>query len=692
MGEVYKAEDTRLDRIVAIKILPNADPDLKQRFEREAKAIAALTHPHICTLHDVGHQEGTDYLVLEYLEGETLTDRLKKGALSRDQALEYAIQIADALDKAHRHGITHRDLKPGNVMLTKSGAKLLDFGLAKSAAPAVTTTGLSMLPTMPPAVTAQGMILGTLQYMAPEQLEGKEADARTDIFALGCVLYEMLTGRRAFPGDSHASVIAAILGRDPAPIAKLQPGVTAALDHIVRRTLAKAPDDRFQTARDLLLELKWVAEERPESGTQSTTARPATRERLLTTLLTIASIAALGVAALHFFERVPVKSPGIFDVLLPDDLTFESWSDSPVVSPDGRLVVFSASRAGPRQLWVRPLDSRSFTPLQGTEGGFGPFWSADSRSVAFFAAGKLKRVAAAGGPVVTLCDSETSLYSSGSWNSAGVILLSAAPGVIYRVTEAGGVPQALTKLAPGERDHTMPAFLPDGRRFLYVVSGGRPGLSVASLDGSESTRILDGASMAAYADPGYLLFTTGQTLLAQRFDPQALQLRDAPVPLVADVFWSRFSVSRNGVLAYRPASAPELSRFVWISRDGNRLGVVGGPGPYVQMTLSPSGRKLAIQRREEGNNHDLWLLDLASSVLSRLTSDPADDSDPVWSPDERSIVFSSRRTGILTLFQKDLTTGKEELLLADPPPSGVVVDDWSPDGRFVIMRNLGRAI
>jgi eukaryotic-like serine/threonine-protein kinase len=424
MGEVYRARDTRLDRTVAIKVLSShvaADPSFRQRFEREAKTISSLDHPQICALYDVGNHEGTHFLVMQYLEGETLADRLAKGPLPIGEALKHALEIADALDKAHRQGFVHRDLKPGNVMLTTTGvarqrlpqAKLLDFGLAKALEPprigpsvrdGDAAFGRPEMATRSQAVTVEGTILGTPQYMAPEQLEGKEADARSDIFAFGCVLYEMLTGRRAFAGDSRATVIAAILDRDPPPIAEMQRAVTPALEHIVRRALAKQPDDRFQTARDLLLELKWVAEERPAAGAPLATVRTTRRERLLATLLVIAVAAALGVGALHFFERPGARPSVHFDLPLPSDLTFEDWSEAPMISPDGRVVAFSAARAGTRHLWVRPLESRALTMLQGTDGGAAPFWSADSRSIGFFAAGKLKRVAAAGGPVVTICD------------------------------------------------------------------------------------------------------------------------------------------------------------------------------------------------------------------------------------------------------------------------------------------------
>jgi eukaryotic-like serine/threonine-protein kinase len=710
MGEVYRARDTRLGRTVAIKVLsPHiaADPSFRQRFEREAKAISSLDHPQICALYDIGTHEGTHFLVMQYLEGETLAQRLARGPLPIEQTLAHAMEIADALDQAHRHGFVHRDLKPGNVMLTRRGegrqssahATLLDFGLAKdfkASRVKVTVAGArterkepeTVTVTQSPIETLEGTILGTLQYMAPEQLEGKEADARSDIFAFGCVLYEMLTGRRAFAGDSQADLIAAILDREPAAIPDLRPEVSSGLAHIVSRTLAKAPDDRFQTARDLVLELKWIAEQRPISGVTTAAVPRRIRERVLAGLLVISVAATIGIAVRHFFERPLLRSNTYFDFLLPEELTFDNWVDAPIVSPDGRLLVFAASRSGTRHLWVRPLDSRTLTMLSGTDGASAPFWSADSHSIGFFAKGSINRIKAAGGPVATICDSERiTFFSGGSWSRDGVILFASGGSPIYSVPERGGVPKAVTKLAPGDRDHTLPAFLPDGRRFLYVASGANPGVYVASVEAPLGSLLVDGAAMATYTEPGYLLFTKGQTVFAQRFDARSLHLNGSPVPVVEDTFWNRFSISRNGVLAYRPANATELSQFAWISRNGTRLGSVGDPGRYVQMMLSPSGRKLVIQRHEEGVNEDLWLLDLSTNVPSRLTTDPKEDVSPAWSPNERRLVFSSRRTGILTLFERDLVTGKEEQVLKDPLPTDVFVDDWSPDGRFVTMRS-----
>ena len=696
MGEVYRARDTRLDRTVAIKVLaPHiaSNPAFRQRFEREARTISSLDHPHICPLYDVGEHQGTDFLVMQYLQGETLADRLAKGPLPLDQALKHAIEIADALDKAHQQGVIHRDLKPGNVMLTKNGARLLDFGLAKPSGVTADGGRIEATRTARTPMTAEGTILGTLHYMAPEQLEGKEVDARSDIWSFGCMLYEMLTGRRAFTGDSHASIIAAILDREPPRVHDSHLHTSPALDHIVSRCLAKDPDERWQSARDLLFELKWAPQARMPAGAE-TPARSRTRGPILAALLGVAALGAVAVSVLYLRPHAADRPTTQVDVSLPADLIFENWSDSPVVSPDGRFITFIANRDGMRRLWVRTLDNRTVTPMPGTEGAYGPFWSPDSRSIGFFVAGIIKRVPVTGGPVVTVCDCGAGWgwHATGAWNADGIMLFAYPAGGIYRVAEQGGTPVKVTNLAAGDADHFMPSFLPDGRRFLFMATGTKTGVYMASLDNPEPTRVADEASWALYAEPGYLLFSRGKTLFAQAFDADARRLQGTAVPLVEDLFWGPFSVSRNGIVAYRPTSLVALSQVVWIGRDGKRISLAGDAGLYVQIALSPTGRKLAIVRREEGRNHDLWLLDLTTNVLSRLTSDPRHDSDPAWSPDEKRIAFTSERLGVLTVFQKDLTTGKEEPLIPDPPKPGVVVDDWSPDGRFVIFRNLGRAI
>jgi serine/threonine protein kinase len=412
MGEVYRAKDTRLDRTVAIKILPehlSSNPHRRERFEREARAISALNHPHICTLHDIGHQDGIDYLVMEYVHGETLADRLRKGPLSPEQVLQYAIQIADALNTAHRHSVIHRDLKPGNIMLTKSGAKLLDLGLAKVAETGA-VAGVTVMATQKTPLTGEGTILGTLQYMAPEQLEGKEADARTDLFAFGAVLYEMATGRKAFEGESHASLIAAILEREPPPLSTLQPLAPPALEHVIKICLAKEPEARWQTAHDILVELKWIA----EAGSQAGIPRPMlsrreSRELLPWTLMAVVSLLALVLAVVHFREKPAEVQPVRFLVPLADKVTLRQY-DFPVVSPNGRRLIFSGvDSASKGHLWLHSLDSLTTQSLIVADDAYGPFWSPDSRFVGVFGGGKLMKIDVSGGVPETLCDANFAL-------------------------------------------------------------------------------------------------------------------------------------------------------------------------------------------------------------------------------------------------------------------------------------------
>ena len=467
MGEVYRARDTRLDRMVAVKVLATAfasDQQLRERFEREARSIAALNHPHICTLHDIGHEGDLAFLVMEILDGETLAARLARGALPLEQALRHAIEIAGALDKAHRAGIVHRDLKPGNIMLTKAGAKLLDFGLAKREMPAVAGSGLSVFPTTPPNLTTQGTILGTFQYMAPEQLEGREADARTDIFAFGTVLYEMVTGKKAFEGKSQVGLIGAILERDPAPVSMIQPTSPAALDRVVQRCLAKDPDERWQSAGDLAAQLKWI----DEKGASRIPVRVSASRTWIAVAVVMTLVAmGLGVAAIYFARATGVERVLQFSVLPPDKSIFDAAQPgfTPIVSPDGTRLAFTArDTSGTIQIWVRSLDTLTPRLLQGTDGASYPFWSPDGRSIAFFAEGKLKSVDIGGGPPLTLCDAP--LGRGGSWNREGVILFASLGRPLFRVGSGGGESVAVSKpdLA---RQLLFPSFLPDGRHFIY---------------------------------------------------------------------------------------------------------------------------------------------------------------------------------------------------------------------------------
>ena len=499
MGEVYRAKDTRLGRDVAVKVLPaqlSSSPELRQRLEREAKTISQLSHPHICMLHDVGHQDGTDYLVMEFLEGETLADRLGRGALPVEQALKIGIEIADALDAAHKSGIVHRDLKPGNVMLTKSGVKLLDFGLAKlGAGPAGVVSAVTSLPTAlqeSQPLTTRGTILGTFQYMSPEQLEGREADSRSDIFSFGCVLYEMLTGQKAFTGKSQASLIGSIMTSEPASISSIQPMVPPALDRVVKGCLAKEPEHRWHTAHDVRMQLQWIAEGGSQAGLPApVAARRRSREKLAWGVAAVALLAAAALG-LGFWKRAP-KSPRTvrFEISTPEDVTS---IDTPRISPDGRYLAFNATDAGGKtRVWVRPLNALTAQPLAGTEGATRPFWSPDSRFLGFVAEGKLKKVEVTGGPPQKICDAPTG--SDGTWSSEGVILFDGqANDPIQRVSAAGGTAVPAVKADPARKETSVawPEFLPDGRHFLYMASGQKPEDNVyrmGSIDSKESKTV-----------------------------------------------------------------------------------------------------------------------------------------------------------------------------------------------------------
>ena len=547
MGEVYRARDTRLDRTVAIKVLPQhlADtPEARQRFEREARAVSALNHPHICTLHDVGSQDGTEFLVMEYLEGETLAARLEKGPLPLEQVLKLGVEISDALDKAHRQGIIHRDLKPGNIMLTKSGAKLLDFGLAKAALPLASVATLTAAVTRTTPVTQQGTIVGTFQYMSPEQVEGKEVDARSDIFSFGAVLYEMVTGQRAFQGKSQLSVASAILEKEPAPISTAKPMTPPMMERAVNRCLAKEPDDRWQTARDLELELKWIA----GSGSQSAVAAPVIarnkiRELVAWIVAGVCALAAVTFGVLHW-SHTPEKPRVVRSYVkatLSSGFLFSGQVSGFALSPDGlRLAYVALNANGKGGLWVRPLDSLQAQPLAGTDDASYPFWSPDSRTIGFFAGGKLKRIEASGGPPLTLCDAP--LPRGGSWSQAEEILF--APNLnapLFRVPASGGTATPVTSLdaAKGEVTHRWPQFLPDGRHFLYLA-GSPYGLKenpmnsvvVGSLDSKERKLLMHTHSSATYAS-GHILFLRQNTLMAQPFDAKRLEFTGEAFP-VAD--------------------------------------------------------------------------------------------------------------------------------------------------------------
>jgi len=704
MGEVYKARDTRLERIVAIKVLPEqlaADPQFRQRFELEARAVAALNHPNICTLHDVGEIASPEsraaspisYLVMEFLEGETLADRLKSGPVPLEQAVQYAMQIADALDKAHRAGIVHRDLKPGNVMLTKAGAKLLDFGLAKGGGAVASGSGLSMMPTTPAGLTVQGTILGTFQYMAPEQLEGEQADARTDIFAFGAMLYEMLTGKKAFEGKSHASLISSIMSSKPAAVSTVLPVAPPALDRIIQTCLAKDRNDRFQTAHDLLLQLRWMTEADAAAVVPAVVRghRPS-RERAALVVAALALFVAAGAIVLLLIRRTPERAleSSRFLIHPPDKGAFAADVNAQAVSPDGRQIVFAATGAGGRQkLWVRPIDSLDARPLTGTDEGTVPFWSPDSRSIGFFTNNKLKRVDLAGGAPQSLADASFSL--GGTWNRDGTIVFAPSLGSpLFRVPASGGTPTQVTDLDPKVRDSVQlaPWFLPDGRHFLFTNSVGiaQSAVLVGSLDSKETKRLLTIDSAAVYAPPGFILFARESTLMAQAFDPARLTTSGEPVQIAEQVgrFFSGvgISVSDNGVLLYRPFSTTQ-SELVWVDRAGRRQAVASPAGQYGNVALSPDDKRIAFDRFGPTGN-DVWLLDLQRRTTSRFTFQPPNNNVPLWSPDGRLVAFASSRDGGLDIYQRqsNAASADEPLLKLNGQPI-VFPSDWSADGRYL---------
>jgi Tol biopolymer transport system component len=711
MGEVYRARDTRLDRIVAIKVLPahlSSNPEVRSRFEREARAVSSLNHPHICTLHDIGNQDGIDYLVMEHLEGETLAARLHRGPLPLAELLRCAIEVADALEKAHRQGLIHRDLKPGNVMLTKSGAKLLDFGLAKSLAPAGgpgASGGMTASPTMTSPLTAEGAMVGTFQYMAPEQLEGSEADARSDIFSFGLTLYEMATGKRAFGGKTQASLIASILKEEPQPISALQPVTPPALERLVSTCLAKDPDERRQTMHDVLLELRWIAGAGPQPEIHGApAARTRTRERFLWLFLVLL-LGAAGVALGLARHRTPSLEPRAIRTFVPapdkTSLRSTGFGAGPVViSPDGSRLVFSARKEdGTEPLFVRPLESLVATPLAGTEGASYPFWSPDGRSIGFFADSKLKRIDAAGGPALSLCDALSG--RGGAWNPEGIILFAEAQGSgLFRVPAAGGTPIEVTRLdkARQEGTHRWPQFLPDGRRFIYysrtAVGSETNAIMAGSLDGGDAKVILRTQSDAVYAS-GYLIFMRETTLMAQPFNADDLTLTGDAFPIAEQVQldWSFargvFSTSENGILVYQTGVPSAGSQLTWYDRSGKQTGTLGDKALYTDFSISPDLKKVAVTISEPRvGPPDLWIYVVARNLRTRFTFDAGPDNRPVWSPDSSRVIFSSARAGSFDLYIKsDSGSSNEELLLQaqyDQLP-----ESWSADGRYVAYYNRG---
>ena len=672
MGEVWKARDTRLGRIVAVKV---SQENFPERFELEARAIAALNHPNICTLHDVG----PNYLVMEYIEGTPL-----KGPLPLDQALRYAAQICNALEAAHKKGIIHRDLKPANILLTKSGVKLLDFGLAKLRSRGAVTVDNK---TVTMSLTGKGIILGTLHYMAPEQLEGKDTDERSDIFAVGCVLYELITGKRPFEGTSAASLIAAILEKKPEP---LKPD---GLNRVIEICLAKDPDERWQNAKDVQRAL--------ELNPARAVTRPSSRWG---SPVTWSAAALMGLIAAVFawfwlFRPAPVSVPVRFAVEAPPGVIFNYMITATAVSPDGRFLVFRAGGGtNVPALWLRPLDSLEAHVLSGTEGADFPFWSPDSKSIGFFAQDKLKRIDITGDAPLVLCDVVFGAAAAGgAWNRNGVIVFGDKRG-LFRIPDSGGTPASLfTADDHREGGFGFPQFLPDGRHLLFYVAG-RPemeGVYASSLDRPQTRAlVLKTSSKAIYApavldQPSQIVYVRDRNLLAQRFNSAKLRAEGDPVLLAKDVAelpslrGAAFWLSDTGLLVYRSGLAFERAKLIWRHRDGRRLGEAAPESSYTALRLAPDAKRVAIGRRDTAGPGLIWIVDFSRGVTTRLTSHAQVEARPTWSPDGRYVGFSSSRSGVYQIFRIEPNGLRAEEQLTDGPLDKYLCD-WSRDGKYLL--------
>ena len=701
MGEVYRANDTRLDRTVAIKILPthlSASPEFKHRFEREARTVSSLNHPHICHLYDVGSQDGTDFLVMEFLDGETLADRLRRGALPFSELLKIGMEVAEALEIAHRAGIVHRDLKPGNIMLTKAGTKLMDFGLAKPATLGAAGSGSAPLlsaartmsgPTPVSPLTVAGSVVGTIQYMSPEQIEGKEADARSDIFAFGAVLYEMAMGKRAFEGKSQISVASAILEKDPAPIGASKPSTPPAFDYLVTACLAKDREERFQSAHDVRLQLKGIAQSPPPAATTAATTKVQSSTTIAPrTLLAAAALLLVAAAAVFYFsQRGNASAPSVRAYIPPPRGTAfrpSGFDAGPVVvSPDGMTLAFTAvDEKGSTNLWLRPLDAQQATMLPGTEDASTPFWSPDGHYLGFIADRKLKKISLSGGEPQTLADQAESYC--GDWSVDGTILFCKQFfGPIYRVSAAGGEASPVSKVDQNELGHRRPSFFLDGKHFLYstTLSNGSSQIKMASLDrsGQDGTTIASGY-LPRFAS-GHLLFVHDNRILAQTLSPNTFKLSGDPQTLGEA---TNFSVSANGVLAYHETSAQsELKVF---DRSGN---VIATPGPlaeYYEPTFSPDGKFIAASVKDpRTEKRDVWVYPVAGGQPTRITFGP-DDFWPHWSPDGKELAYSVIENGKASIRRRTLDGSQpEETLYTKTDDAYVRVQavDWSPDGKYI---------
>jgi serine/threonine protein kinase len=646
MGEVYRAKDTRLGRDVAIKVLLqhlSSNPDLKQRFDREARAISSLQHPNICSLFDVGSHDGSEYLVMEFLEGETLSKRLERGPLPIKELLRIGVEIADALDKAHGQGLVHRDLKPANILLTKSGAKLLDFGLAK---PLAMATGMSATPAFSatmssPAspITQQGTIVGTVQYMSPEQIEGKEADARSDIFAFGCVLYEMSTGKRAFDGKSNLSVASAILEKDPEPMSVVQPLTPPGLEQLVRHCLEKRPEERLHSESDIA----WALKDLSSSQFEMKALARKSDSKIYRQWIGAAAIAGLAFILSYalFVTRSPQLRTQKFSISLP------VLAHDIALSRDGEWAVFVApdESNGRSTLYIHKIGTTEIKRLGETEGASFPFWSPDGKQIGFFAGRKLKKIATSGGSPTDLADAEVG--RGGSWGKGVIVYAPNTGSEIWKIGEDGGTPQQLTHLdvVKGETGR-WPIFLPDGKHFLFLIpdfatqaTGGHSALFAASVDGGTYTKVTEADANASYVAPGYLIFTRTHTLMAQRFDADSLRTTAQPftittdVQLIPSVNRADFSASESGTILMGTSPLPRETQLTWFDRSGKRLGSVGEAAIQSNPVLSPDGKRVALDSTDLAtNNVDIFVQDLQQATRTRLTFSPAEDAGPAWDP------------------------------------------------------------
>ena len=689
MGEVFRARDTRLDRAVAIKVLSRefaSNGALKQRFEREARAISQLNHAHICTVHDVGSHDGVDFLVMELIDGESLADRLARGPLPPADVLRYGAEIADALHAAHRVGIVHRDLKPGNVMITRAGAKLLDFGLAKFGA-AVLSPDAPTEQQKP--LTAEGTIVGTFQYMAPEQLEGLEADVRTDIFALGCVLYEMLTGRRAFDGRTRTSLVAAIVAGNPVPVQSLQPLTPSALEHVISVCLRKERDERWQSAHDVAEELRWISvapQREPGADVSKRRFRIAAAAALL-------AGAVVGALLFALFRRTTPRPPVYASIAEPRGVEMGIIGERrSVVSPGGDLLAFIGKEAdGTLRIWIRAFASGHVRPLSGTEGAYHIFWSPDSRWLGFFAAGKLKKVPLDGSPPISLCDVGSN-PRGGAWSPDGVILFAPSSlSPLHRISASGGKAEPVTVLDTTRQEdtHRWPRFLPDGKSFLFLAAANTgseheaDAVYGATLGSPGRKLILRTRFHVEYVD-GHLLFIRGTSLFAQKFDADRMELRGEAFELAKNVllepaYLTAAFTAGGRQLLYVTGKEERKIEFVMTDAAGKELGAVLPPGSYDTWDVSPRGDRLAITVNASSGD-DVWIHDLTRGTRTPVTTGGS-GSEPVWSPDSSTIAYVGRAR---TLYRKnvDADTSPEPIWRSDgwAGPS-----DWSPGGGHLAL-------